>query len=114
MEASSSRAAAIWRRGFSLALPGAFAALLQSSALAQNAPTTQVAPPSPCTVAGIVTSARGPLPGVVVSLADTASQTIDITSSAPDGTYTLRAPSAGQYVVKGELVAFAPFGGDGA
>jgi hypothetical protein len=51
-----------------------------------------------------------PLPGVVLSLltpGDAPTNVADVTSSAPDGSYTLKAPGSGRYTVKAELTAFA-------
>jgi trimeric autotransporter adhesin len=63
---------------------------------------------APCTITGIVTSGRTALPGVVISLATSDRQPVDATSSAPDGSYALNIPGPGQYMLKSELVAFAP------
>jgi trimeric autotransporter adhesin len=63
--------------------------------------------PSSCAVAGTITSARSPLPGVVISLLGADDQPVDVTSTAPDGTYVVRVPGPGQYRLKAELVAFA-------
>ena len=63
---------------------------------------------APCTITGIVTSGRTALPGVVISLATSDRQPVDATSSAPDGSYALNIPGPGQYILKSELVAFAP------
>ncbi len=92
-------------------MPAAFAALVQSGALAQNGGASTQAPG--CTVSGIVTAAsRAPLPGVVVSLKTADDQPADVSSSGVDGSYTLKVPAAGQYKMTSELVAFAPFARD--
>jgi hypothetical protein len=91
----------------------ALAALFQSGALAQNSSTlaqnsgglSQNAPA--CTISGAVTAGHVPLPGVVLSLTGEGNQTIDLSSSAPDGSYLLKAPGPGHYTLKGDLVAFA-------
>ena len=80
----------MWRRAATLAMPAAFAWLLQSGALAQNAPASTQAPG--CTVSGSVTASRLPLPGVVISLVTADAQPIDLSSSGPDGGYTVRVP----------------------
>ena len=59
-------------------------------------------------MSGIVASARTPLPGVVVSILDGEQRAIDVTASAVDGSYALRVPGAGRYVLKADLSAFAP------
>jgi hypothetical protein len=61
-----------------------------------------------CSIGGTITSGRIPLPGVVVSLTTPDAQSIDLTSSATDGTYALKVPAAGQFRVRAELVAFTP------
>src|SRR5258708_30965461 len=69
--------------------------------LAQSSPT--------CVVAGTIASSRLPLPGVVVTLLDAGGRTIDAGSSASDGTYALKLPTAsGAFTLKAVLVAFAP------
>ena len=88
-----------WRRAAVLSLPAALAALLQTGALAQNAPA--------CAIVGRVTANRQLLPGVVVSLTDASHAAVDITSSAADGSFSIKVPGPGQYRLKSELVAFA-------
>jgi TonB-dependent receptor-like protein len=61
-----------------------------------------------CTVAGAITSDRIPLPGVLVTLVSSDDRAVDVSSSAPDGTYALRVPLPGGYTLKTELTAFAP------
>jgi trimeric autotransporter adhesin len=58
-------------------------------------------------VAGVVASARTPLPGVVVSILNSDGQPVDTTSTGTDGRYGLRLTGPGQYTLKAELVAFA-------
>jgi hypothetical protein len=61
-----------------------------------------------CTVGGLITAGGRPLPGVVVTLTAPDNQPVDLTSTGPDGTYSLKVPGAGSYRLKSELVAFAP------
>src|SRR5438046_1826951 len=68
---------------------------------AQN-PTAAV-----CTVAGVVSAQRTPLPGAVLSLVAGDGQAADVSSSGIDGSFTLKAP-AGQYKLTSQLTAFAP------
>ncbi len=95
------------RQGAVVVICGALAATFQSGMFAQNSQ------PAACTVGGLVTAGRVPLPGVVLSLIGSggqtgdATQTLDLSSSGPDGTYTLKAPALGHYLIKGELAAFA-------
>ncbi|HEV3141117.1 MAG TPA: hypothetical protein VGY57_11400, partial [Vicinamibacterales bacterium] len=75
---------------------------------------------SECVVGGKIASGATPLPGVVVSLVGADGRTIDVSSTAADGTYALRLRSpvraeavsspaeAGHYTIKADLVAFAP------
>jgi len=59
-------------------------------------------------VAGVITAARQPLPGVVVTLVNAEGHTLDASSSAPDGTYALKlASTSGSVRLKAELVGFA-------
>ena len=87
-------------------MPAAFAALLQSGALAQNATPSAQTPG--CGVGGIVTASRIPLPGVVVSLTTADDRPVDVSSTGADGAYAIKVPAAGKYKLTGELVAFAP------
>src|SRR5437867_1331843 len=67
--------------------------------------------PVGCTVVGTVAAGRATLPGVVLSLArsDRApSELVDATSTALDGGFLLRVPDAGPYILKAELIGFAP------
>ncbi len=84
-----------------LAGAAALGAMLSSSLRAQSSPA--------CSISGTITAGTTPLPGVVVSLVNGDGQQIDLTSSAPDGTYTLRVTGFGEGVLKAELTAFAPF-----
>src|ERR1051326_8853285 len=83
-------------------------ACLLAAALCPAFPRAQS--PSDCVVAGTIASGATPLPGVVVTLAGADGQTVDITSTAPDGSYALRIRSAQaeRLTLKAELVAFAP------
>jgi hypothetical protein len=64
--------------------------------------------PTNCVVAGLITAARQPLPGVVVTLVNADGHTLDASSSAPDGTYALKVTSAsGSVRLNAELVGFA-------
>jgi hypothetical protein len=99
-----------WRRAATFAMPAAFAWMLQSGALAQNAPAGAQAPG--CTVSGTVMASHVPLPGVVLSLGVAGAQTADVSSSAPDGSYMIRVPGPGNYKLTAELLAFAPFSTD--
>jgi hypothetical protein len=85
----------------------AFAACLAIAAV-HPALRADQSPPPDCGVSGIVASARTPLPGVVVSILDEEQRAIDVTASAVDGSYALRVPGAGHYVLKADLSAFAP------
>ena len=65
--------------------------------------------PAACVVGGTITSGMQPLPGVAVMLAGGDGQPLDVTSTAPDGTYAFRVqPGAVGLTIKAELVAFAP------
>ena len=59
-----------------------------------------------CSISGVVSAQRTPLPGVVVSLTGAEGKSIDVSSSGPDGSFSLKAP-AGQYKLAGQLTAFA-------
>ncbi|HTK29547.1 MAG TPA: TonB-dependent receptor [Vicinamibacterales bacterium] len=61
----------------------------------------------PCTISGRVTANALPLPGVVLALTTPDGQAVDVTSTAPDGTYVLKAPAAGTLTLTAELTAFA-------
>jgi outer membrane receptor for Fe3+-dicitrate len=64
-----------------------------------------------CTVNGLVTASRQPLPGVVVTLRDGQGRTLDASSSGADG----RSSSARRHRLvhaDGVLVAFAPISRD--
>ena len=67
----------------------------------------QAQTPTGCTVAGLITSNRIPLPGVVVSLVSDGG-IVDVSSSGTDGAYVLRVPMTGSFALKAELTAFAP------
>src|SRR6516225_1875274 len=67
----------------------------------------QAQTPTGCTIAGLITSNRIPLPGVVVSLVSDGG-IVDVSSSGTDGAYVLRVPMAGSFALKAELTAFAP------
>src|SRR5437899_10121280 len=82
---------------------GAVAAVLACVAHAQS--------PAGCAVVGTVASGRAALPGVALSLTRTdasVSDPVDVTSTAVDGTFLLKAADAGSYVLKAELIGFAP------
>lgn len=79
---------------------------LVAAVLAPAFPLAQA--PSGCTVAGVISSARTLLPGVVVSLVGPDQKIVDITSTGADGAYALKVPTLGGYTVKAELTAFAP------
>src|SRR5207248_9765745 len=65
--------------------------------------------PAECVVSGAITASGQSLPGVVVSLVDANGNTIDASSSGPDGTFAVKAPaSAGSLTLNATLVAFAP------
>ena len=61
-----------------------------------------------CSIGGTITSTRTPLPGVVVTVLDPDSRPVDVGASTVDGAYALKIPAPGRYVLKAELVAFAP------
>ena len=86
-----------------------FACLL-AAALCPAFPLAQS--PSECVIGGTIASGATPLPGVVVSLVGADGQTMDVSSSAADGSYALRLRDASRsdastYTLKAELVAFA-------
>jgi len=64
------------------------------------------APPAPCAIAGKVTSASLPLPGVALIVSDGA---VDVATSSTDldGAYRIVLPAAGRYVLKSNLAGFA-------
>jgi len=84
------------------------AACLIAAAVCPAFPRAQS--PADCSVGGTIAAGGTPLPGVVVSITGADGQTIDVTSTAPDGSYVLRfrSASAGRATLKAELVAFAP------
>jgi hypothetical protein len=88
-------------RRLAAAAGGALLVAAMSSALRAQGPQA-------CTVAGTITSAGVPLPGVALTLTTADGQAVDVTSSSPDGTYLLRLPSGGTFTLTGELTAFAP------
>ena len=45
---------------------------------------------------------------VVLSLTNESGPTLNVTSSAADGSFLIKAPAAGTYQLKAELMAFAP------
>lgn len=67
--------------------------------------------PEGCGLSGVITANRIPLPGVVVSLVS-GDHVVDVSSTNPDGTYSLQAAAFGSYVLKAELTAFAPIARD--
>lgn len=72
--------------------------------LAQSEPS-----PSPGgEIRGVVKSAGNALPGVAISAADPLTGQKVVTSTDVDGSYVLRVPADGRYVVRAELAAFAP------
>ena len=85
------------------------AACLIAAVLHPLVPLAQSAPG--CSIAGTITSTRTPLPGVVVSVVDGDSRAVDVSASGVDGSYGLRLPGPGRYVIKAEFVAsdHAPF-----
>src|SRR5262245_41906955 len=63
--------------------------------------------PASCVVSGTMAAYHVPLPGVVLSVVDAeGSEVVDVTSSNPDGTFTLRLP-VGRYRLRTELTGFA-------
>jgi len=81
----------------------AVAAVLASAAHAQS--------PVACPVVGTIAAGRTVLPGVALTLSPAggpSSEPVDVTSSAVDGTFVLKAPDAGSYTLKAELIGFAP------
>jgi hypothetical protein len=76
------------------------------AALHPIAPLAQSA--ASCSIGGTITSARTPLPGVVISAFDADGRPVDVSASGVDGAYALRIPGAGRYTLKAEFVAFAP------
>ena len=65
---------------------------------------------TPCSVAGTITAGRSPLPGVAITLTARGSATASLAvgSTGPEGSFELVVPGPGEYVLRGELVAFAP------
>jgi trimeric autotransporter adhesin len=82
------------------------ALLLLVAALDPIVPNAQTVPG--CLIGGTITSTRMPLPGVVVTVVDPDNHPVDVAASAEDGAYALKIPAPGRYVLKAELVAFAP------
>ena len=74
-----------------------------SAASAQAGPT-----PSPrCGVFGRVTASGRPLPGVALTVSVRAGEPVAASSTGLDGSYVLRLPGPGPYVVTASLAAFA-------
>jgi trimeric autotransporter adhesin len=90
---------------FSSARGPVYGAMLAAAALAPAVPRAQA--PTACSVSGVVSANRIALPGVVVSLVGADGRALDVSSSAPDGSYALKAPGPGAYTLQAELVAFA-------
>ena len=59
-------------------------------------------------ISGSVRSGGQPLPGVVVSAANTLTGQKVATSTDVDGSYTLHVPANGRYVIRAQFTAFAP------
>ena len=89
--------------GSAVAVGGWCALALWQPAAAQDSIRN---PSAVCAVSGIVSAQRTPLPGAVLSLVAPDGHAVDVTSSAVDGSFTLKAPT-GQYTLKSELTAFA-------
>ncbi|MGH9144869.1 MAG: carboxypeptidase regulatory-like domain-containing protein, partial [Vicinamibacterales bacterium] len=64
--------------------------------------------PAACSIGGTITSARTPLPGVVISALGADGRAVDVSASGVDGAYALKIPGPGRYTLKAEFVAFAP------
>jgi trimeric autotransporter adhesin len=75
-------------------------------------PVVPLAQSANCSIAGVITSAQTPLPGVVVSAVDVEGRPVDVTASGVDGSYVLTIPRLGRYTLKTEFVAFAPLSRD--
>ena len=77
--------------------------------LPASASPAQPQAPAACAVTGTITAGQIPLPGVALTLTPSTgpdAKTI-AGSTGPDGTFELPVPGPGEYVLKGELVAFA-------
>ena len=59
-----------------------------------------------CSISGVVSAQRTPLPGAVISLVATDGRAVDVSSSGVDGSFTLKAP-AGQFKLTSQLTGFA-------
>src|SRR5271167_881939 len=57
---------------------------------------------------GVVKSGNTPVPGVIVTAANTLTGQKATTSTDVDGSYSLQLPSNGRYVVRAQMAAFAP------
>src|SRR5262249_4775222 len=84
-----------------------FRALLLAIAWLPILLSGQVPASSVCAINGAITASGFPLPGVVVA-AKADGQSLDVSSSLPDGSYLLKIPGPGHYTVSADLVAFAP------
>src|SRR5579864_3352364 len=76
------------------------AALVQQSSLGVAAPYGEIS--------GLVKSGNTPLPGVLVSAANTLTGKKYFTSTDVDGTFKISVGGKGRYVVRAEFSAFAP------
>ncbi len=81
-------------------------ACLLVAALHPIAPQAQSS--AACSIGGTITSARTPLPGVVISAQGADGRAVDVSASGVDGGYALKIPEPGRYTLKAEFVAFAP------
>jgi trimeric autotransporter adhesin len=70
--------------------------------------TQATSAPSSCRISGHIASGKFPLPGVAVSAANSLTGQKVLSSTALDGSYSLKVPPRGRYVVRAELAAFAP------
>jgi hypothetical protein len=78
----------------------AVALLLLSGLLAAQTP--------PASIHGMVKSGNSPLPGVTVTATNTLTGEKVTTSTDVDGSYSFQVPANGRYVVRTQMVAFAP------
>lgn len=100
--------------------PLLFAALLAVPGVTQQPPASTPAAPSPEAavdsattpiatgqISGTVRAGETPLPGVTVSAANTLTGKKLVTSTRTDGSFSIKIPGRGRWVVRAELAAFA-------
>ena len=68
----------------------------------------EAVPPQSLTITGVVSSGNTPIPGATVTATSSSTGKSVVTWTDMGGNYSLPVPSAGNYAVRAEMIAFAP------